>query len=78
MTHLTLPQVHASDELAEERARARPDHPCEGCGRLFTPRRIGQRHCSGPCRAGYIAAPEADRLIELLERLRPDDSGRPE
>ena len=52
--------------------------PCLGCGRLFTPRRVGQRHCSGRCRATASLQREADRLTDLLERLRPDDPGRPE
>ncbi len=52
--------------------------PCLGCGRLFTPRRVGQRHCSARCRATASRQREADRLTDLLERLRPDDAGRPE
>src|SRR3989442_5339308 len=68
MTKPTLPQAHPSDQLAGECAL---DHPCGGCGRLFTPRRIWQRHCSGPRRAAASRHGEADRLTERLERLRP-------
>ena len=64
---------------APENAHVRgPDRSCEGCGRVFTPRRLGQRHCSGRCRATASRQREVDRLTALLQRLRPDDPGRPE
>lgn len=52
--------------------------PCLGCGQVFTPRRVEQRHCSGRCRATASRRRDSDRLTDLLERLRPDDPGRPE
>ena len=52
--------------------------PCEGCGEVLTPARVEQRHCSGRCRAAASRQRDADRLTALLERLRPDDPGRPE
>ena len=73
------PQVRLSDQTAGEGARARLEAiPCEGCGDVFTPARVEQRHCSGRCRAAASRRRDTDRLTELLERLRPDDPGRPE
>jgi uncharacterized OB-fold protein len=73
------PQVAPTEEVAGERARTRLGSiPCQGCGRAFTPQRPWQRHCSARCRAAASRRREIDRLTDLLERLRPDDPGRPE
>jgi hypothetical protein len=72
-------QIGLPERATGHGARARLDPiPCEGCGHLYTPRRVEQRHCSGRCRAAASRRRDEDRLTELLERLRPDDPGRPE
>ena len=75
----TSPRVVPHEQVSGECARARLEMiPCGGCGQLFTPRRISQRHCSGRCRAAASRQRDADRVTALLHRLWPDDPGRPE
>ena len=75
----TSPSVVPHAQVSGESARARLEGiPCEGCGQRFTPQRIGQRHCSGRCRAAASRQRDADQLTDLLHRLWPDDPGRPE
>ena len=47
-------------------------------GQFFTPRRISHHYCSGRCRAAASRQRNAARLTEPLDRLWPDDPGRPE
>ena len=73
------PQVHQPTEGASERARAHPDPiPCTVRAHRFTPQRSGHRHYPARCRATASRQRDADRLNALLDRLRPDDPGRPE
>jgi len=72
-------QVAQPEEVAGESARARlTPVSCEGCGTVFTPSRPLQRCCSGRCRAAMSRRRGEEQRIELLERLWPDDPGRPE
>jgi hypothetical protein len=73
------PQVLPSEKVAEESARARlTPVSCEGCGTDFTPSRPLQQCCPARCRAAMSRRREDERRTELLERLWPDDPGRPE
>ena len=66
-------------ELAEDSVRTHhAGIPCEGCGAFFSPSRPSQRHCRPACRPRAQRRREADRLGDLLDRLLPDDPGRPE
>ena len=72
-------QVAQPEEVAGESARARLEPvSCEGCGTIFTPSRSWQLCCSSRCRAALSRQRHTARLSELLERLWPDDPGRPE
>ncbi len=71
--------VAPAEEMAAKRARARLEPvSCEGCGIIFTPSRSWQLCCSSRCRAALSRQRHTERLSELLERLWPDDPGRPE
>ena len=71
--------VVPAEEMAAKRARARLEPvSCEGCGTIFTPSRSLQLCCSSRCRAALSRQRHTDRLRELLERVWPDDPGRPE
>lgn len=66
-------------EVVAERARARfSPASCDGCGALFAPTRLWQRCCSARCRAVTSRRRREERRGDLLERLGPDDPGRPE
>ena len=87
-----LSQAHPFTQPGAETAHAPLEGlPCPGCGQHFTPRRAQQRCCSDRCRATAsrvraAASRQAEieelraenaRLRDLLERLRPNDPGRP-
>jgi hypothetical protein len=50
-----LPLLHSSTGSGTDRGSqalqdAKPPRSCEGCGRVFKPRRTTQRHCRAGCR----------------------------
>ena len=72
---LLLLQDQSTEEWAQKCVRTpQMGTSCEGCGAVLLPSRRGRRHCNAACRK----AAERHRQIERLERLRPDDPGRPE
>lgn len=76
---LQAPHVVPTDEIAGKRARARlTPVSCEACETMFTPSRPWQRCWSSRCRATLSRRRGEERRTELLERLWPDDPGRPE
>ena len=72
-------QAVASDQRAGESVRT-PARAisCEGCGALFTSRRLFQRFCRPACRPLAQRHRKAEQQAELLARLLPDDPGRAE
>ena len=70
----TPPQASSSERRSAQSARAPLEAiPCQGCRRIFTPRRPNQRHCSGRCRAAASRHRDVRRLRCLLERLGSEE-----
>lgn len=43
--------------------------PCDGCGAVFTPRRLNQRHCRPACRARASRVRKAQAMVATIAQL---------